>query len=226
VVHGTLAALRRMQPRDRGHILQIGSALAYRSIPLQAAYCAAKHALRSFTDSMRSELLHAGLRGIHLTMVQLPAINTPQHAWCRSYMQHKAQPVPPIYQPEVAANAIFWAAGHRRREVFVGWPSIKTVLGQAVVPGVIDHVLAGEGGYEAQETKEPEVPGRGDNLWAPLEGDHGAHGLFDGAAREKDRLSWWSVRLGAAGVRAVAVGLATLTLTAAIALVLVLVALR
>lgn len=221
-VWGTLAAIRRMSPRRRGVVVQVGSALAHRAIPLQAAYCAAKHALRGFTDSLRSELIHAGLEEIHLTMVQLPALNTPQHGWCRSHMPRRAQPVPPIYQPEVAARAIDWAAHHRRREVFVGWPSIKAIIGQHVLPGWLDRYLA-TAAWDSQQTSEPEDPGRPDNLYAPLPGDHGAHGTFDRRARSRDPLSWWSLRLGAAGVRAAAATVVALAVALAV-LVLVLVA--
>src|SRR5207248_1644201 len=133
-VHGTLAALRRMRPRDRGTIVQVGSALAYRSIPLQAAYCAAKHAVRGFTESLRTELIHDGSR-VHVTEVQLPAVNTPQFEWSRARLAREPQPVPPIYQPEVAADAIVFAATHLRREVWVAWPVAEAIVGEKVAPG-------------------------------------------------------------------------------------------
>ena len=176
-VWGTLAALRRMKPRDRGTIVQVGSALAYRGIPLQSAYCAAKHAVQGFHDSLRSELIHDG-SNVNVVMVQMPALNTPQFRWVKSRLPRKAQPVPPIFQPEVAAEAIVWAAYSRRREINVGWPTTKAVVGNNFFPGYGDSFLA-KHGYEAQMIDEPEDPNRADNLWAPLPGDHGAHGVFD-----------------------------------------------
>lgn len=184
-VHGTLAALRRMIPRNHGTIVQVGSALAYRAIPLQSAYCAAKHALAGFTESLWTELLHDG-SAVHLTMVQLPALNTPQFDWSRSRMPREPQPVPPIFQPEVAADAVVWAATHRRRELYVGWPTVKAIWGDKVAPGLLDRYLA-RTGYDAQQTDEPTPPDRADNLWAPVSGDHGAHGRFDERSR---RHSW------------------------------------
>ncbi|HJS73500.1 MAG TPA: SDR family oxidoreductase, partial [Vicinamibacteria bacterium] len=173
VVHGTLSALSRMRKRDRGTIVQVGSALAYRAIPLQSAYCAAKHAVQGFNESLRSELLHEGSR-IHLTMVQLPALNTPQFDWVKSRLPRRAQPVPPIFQPEVAARAIHWAAHHRRRELYVGWPTVKAIWGGArLAPSYGDH-RAAEMGYESQQTYEPEDPNRPHNLFYPLPGDAGA----------------------------------------------------
>jgi NADP-dependent 3-hydroxy acid dehydrogenase YdfG len=180
-VHGVLAALRRMRPRDHGTIVQVGSALAYRSIPLQAAYCGAKHAIRGFLDTLRSELIHDGSH-VRVTMVQLPALNTPQFDWVRSRLPRRAQPVPPIFQPEVAAEGIYYAAQHPRREVRVGWPTVKAVIGNKIAPGLLDHYLACTG-YESQQTDEPEDPERPDNLWLPLPGDAGAHGRFDGRSR-------------------------------------------
>ena len=176
-VWGTLAALRRMKPRDRGAIVQVGSALAYRGIPLQSAYCAAKHAVQGFHDSLLSELIHDG-SNVRVVMVQMPALNTPQFRWVKSRLPRKAQPVPPIFQPEVAADAIVWAAYSGRREVNVGWPATKAIIGNNFAPGFADHFLARHG-YEAQMIDEPEEPGRPDNLWSPLPGDHGAHGVFD-----------------------------------------------
>jgi NAD(P)-dependent dehydrogenase (short-subunit alcohol dehydrogenase family) len=176
-VWGTLAALRRMKPRDRGVIVQVGSALAYRGIPLQSAYCAAKHAVQGFHDSLLTELIHDGSH-VRVVMVQMPALNTPQFRWVKSRLPRKAQPVPPIFQPEVAAAAIVWAAYSGRREVNVGWPATKAIVGNNFAPGFADHYLA-RNGYEAQMIDEPEEPGRPDNLWSPLPGDHGAHGVFD-----------------------------------------------
>jgi short chain dehydrogenase len=185
--------------------VQVGSALVYRSIPLQSAYCAAKAAVRGFTDSLRTELLHQKSR-VHLTMVQLPGLNTPQFDWSKSRMPHRAQPVPPIYQPEVAADAIVWAAHHRRREVWVGRPSLKAIVGAKVAPAIGDWVLSREG-YSAQQTPEPEDPDRKYNLWEPLPGDHGAHGRFDRRATSFSP-QWWldkhrgliALAAGAAGV--------------------------
>jgi NAD(P)-dependent dehydrogenase (short-subunit alcohol dehydrogenase family) len=175
-VYGTLAALRRMLPRDRGTIVQVGSALAYRSIPLQSAYCGAKHAVKGFTDSLRSELIHDKSR-VRITMVQLPALNTPQFGWIKSRMPNHPQPVPPIFQPEVAAEAIYWAAHHRRRELTVGWPAVKAIEGNKIIPGFIDRYLA-RFGYAGQQTDTPVDPNRPNNLWKPLPGDHGARGIF------------------------------------------------
>ena len=182
VVYGTLAALRRMLPRDRGTIVEVGSALAYRGIPLQAAYCASKHAIQGFCDSLRSELLHDG-SGVQLTMVQMPALNTPQFAWVKSRLPHRAMPVPPVFQPEVAAEAIVHAAEHPRREFYVGWPTVEAIVGNKIVPGLGDRYLAAQG-YSAQQTSEPEDPNRADNLWFPVDADRdfGAHGRFDNVA--------------------------------------------
>ena len=186
-VHGTLAALERMLPRDRGVIIQVGSALAYRGIPLQSAYCAAKHALQGFCESLRSELLHDRSH-VRVTMVQMPALNTPQFDWVKSRLRGRGQPVPPIFQPEVAADAIVWAAHHPEREVFVGAPTWKAIVGNAIAPGVVDRILA-RTGYSAQQTPEPEDPDRPHNLWQPVDAtrDFGAHGRFDSRAR---RVSW------------------------------------
>ena len=180
-VYGTLAALRRMIPRNTGTIVQVGSALAYRAIPLQSAYCAAKHALAGFTESLRIELLHDG-SAVHLTIVQLPALNTPQFDWSRSRMPRQPQPVPPIFQPEVAADGIVWAATHHRRELYVGWSTVKAILGDKIAPGLLDRYLAWLG-YDVQQTDEPVSPERPDNLFTPVPGDHGAHGRFDASAR-------------------------------------------
>lgn len=185
-VYGTLAALRRMLPRDRGTIVQVGSALAYRSIPLQSAYCAAKHAIVGFTDSLRSELIHDG-SNVHVTVVHMPALNTPQFGWVKSRLPRRAQPVPPIYQPEVAADAIYWSAHHRRRELWVGGSAIKVILAQKVIPGLMDHYLA-RNGYQGQQTDQPEDVDRPHNLWDPLDvqpvQDRGAHGAFDRRSQE------------------------------------------
>jgi hypothetical protein len=202
-VYGTLSALRRMLPRNRGVIVQVGSALAYRGIPLQAAYCAAKHAVQGFCDSLRTELLHER-SAVRLTMVQLPALNTPQFDWVKSRLPHRGQPVPPIFQPEVAAEAIVWAAGEDRREVQVGMPTVVAILGNKVLPGVGDAYLAWNG-YAAQQTDEPEDPARPHNLWHPVdqERDFGTHGRFDARARDR---SWqlWVTRHRAAVLTAAA----------------------
>jgi len=193
-----------MLPRDRGTIVQVGSALVYRSIPLQSAYCAAKHAIAGFTDSLRCELIHDN-SGVKVTMVQMPALNTPQFGWVKSRLKHKAQPVPPIFQPEVGARAIYWAAHHSRREVYVGWPTVEAIIGNKVAPGLLDRYL-GKGGFASQQTCEPENPHRPDNLWEPLQGDHGAHGAFDQRAHERS----WELRasLGRSWVSAGVVAIA------------------
>jgi NAD(P)-dependent dehydrogenase (short-subunit alcohol dehydrogenase family) len=202
VVHGTLAALRRMTPRNRGRIVQVGSALAYRGIPLQSAYCAAKHAVQGFCDSLRSELLHDGSR-ITVTMVQLPALNTPQFDWVKSRLPNRAQPVPPVFQPELAAEAIIWAAESGRRELYVGMPTVRAILGNKIGAGLLDRYLANIG-YRSQQTDEPEDPNRPDNLWAPVSGDHGAHGRFDSIARTDSWQLWLSKHRSGLGIAAVA----------------------
>jgi NAD(P)-dependent dehydrogenase (short-subunit alcohol dehydrogenase family) len=190
-VYGTLAALRYMLPRDRGVIVQVGSALAYRGIPLQSAYCGAKHAVQGFTESLRSELYH-DRSNVRVTMVQLPALNTPQFRWVKSRLPKQAQPVPPIFQPEVAAEAIVYAATHPRREVYVGWPTVKAIVGNKLAAGLLDRYL-GRVGYESQQTDEPAKPEQPHNLWAALDNhkDHGAHGVFGTQARN------WSAQLWA-----------------------------
>jgi short-subunit dehydrogenase len=187
-VHGTLAALKRMLPRNRGTIVQVGSALAYRSIPLQSAYCAAKHAIAGFTDSLRCELIH-DKSNVRVTMVHMPALNTPQFGWVKSRLQHKAQPVPPIFQPEVGARAVYWAAHHNRRELYVGMSTVEAIEGNKIAPGLLDLYL-GRTGYDSQQTSEPEDPNRPNNLWEPVAGDHGAHGTFDARASEQS----WELR--------------------------------
>lgn len=181
-VHGTLAALRHMLPRDEGAIIQVGSALAYRSIPWQSAYCAAKFAIRGFTDSLRSELDHEG-RHVTVSMIQCPGMNTPQFDWSRSRLPHRAQPVPPIYQPEVAARAVYRAWRRRPRELWVGQSTLKTIVGSMAVPGYLDHLLA-DAATSGQMTDEDRPPNRGDNLYAPVDGDFGAHGRFDARATD------------------------------------------
>lgn len=211
VVNGTLAALRHMLPRDCGTIVQVGSALAYRGIPLQSAYCAAKHAIQGFTESLRCELLH-DRSNVKVTMVQLPAVNTPQFDWSKSRMPRKAQPVPPIYQPEVPARAVRHAADHYRREWTVGLMTDVVVAGNAIAPGLGDWYLA-KTGYDSQMTGQAEDPDRPNNLFEPLPGDRGAHGRFDDRASGTSQ-QWWVTKnrgwLALAGV-----GLAGLALLSA-----------
>jgi NAD(P)-dependent dehydrogenase (short-subunit alcohol dehydrogenase family) len=187
-VYGTMAALKRMYPRNRGSIVQVGSALAYRSIPLQAPYCGAKHAIMGFTDSLRSELIHDHSH-IHLTMVQMPALNTPQFNWCKTRLPRHPQPVPPIFQPEVAAEAIVWAAHHKRREVYVGGPTVQAIEANKIAPGLLDLYLA-RTCYDGQQTDEPVNPNRPNNLFEPVAGDHGAHGIFDSRAHDNSAQLW------------------------------------
>jgi short-subunit dehydrogenase len=184
-VHGTLSALRRMLPRDRGIIIQVGSALAYRGIPLQSAYCAAKHAIQGFTESLRTELIH-DKSNVKVTMVQMPGLNTPQFSWVKSRLPNKPQPVPPVYQPEVAADAIVWAAHHYRREWYVGGSTAVVVTGNKAAPGLGDWYL-GKTGVQSQQTDQPVSPNRRDNLYEPVPGDHGAHGEFDHLAHRFSR---------------------------------------
>src|SRR5207248_6924625 len=188
VVYGTLAALERMLPRDRGTIVQVGSALAYRGIPLQAAYCGAKHAIQGFTESLRCELLHDG-SGVHVAMVNLPAMNTPQFDWVKSRLPRKPQPVPPIYAPEIAADAIVWAASTRRREISVGAPTVAAIWGNKVASGLLDRYLAATA-YDSQQTAEPADPDRPNNLWAAVPGDHGAHGRFGSRTHHASPQTW------------------------------------
>jgi NAD(P)-dependent dehydrogenase (short-subunit alcohol dehydrogenase family) len=195
-VHGSLAALRRMKPRDQGVIIQVGSALAYRGIPLQSAYCAAKHAIQGFNDSLRAELIHDGSR-VKVRSVHLSAFNTPQFRWVKSRLPRKGQPVPPIYQPEVAARAILWAVEHDRRELPVGWPAMKAIWGNRLLPAYADRAAAW-GGYESQQTDEPRDPDRPHNLWEPVDRDedHGAHGAFDDRARDRSLQLWLTMHRG------------------------------
>lgn len=187
-VWGTMAALKRMRPRNHGMIVQVGSALAYRGIPLQSAYCAAKHAIQGLTDSLRTELMHER-SNVKVCMVQMPALNTPQFGWVRSRLPKKAQPVPPIFQPEVAADAIVFAATHNRREIYVGYPTVQAIVGNKLAPGFADWYLARHG-FQSQQTDQPADPDRPDNLMAPLPGDAGAHGVFDDRARSFSPQLW------------------------------------
>ena len=175
-VYGTMAALKRMRARNRGTIVQVGSALAHRSIPLQSAYCAAKHAVQGFTESLCCELVH-DRSDVRVTMVHLPALNTPHFSWVKSRLPRKPQPVPPIYQPEIAADAIVWATEHHRRELHVGLPTVIATQANKFFPGTIDRYLA-RNGYDSQQTAEPADPDRQDNLWQALPGDRGVHGDF------------------------------------------------
>jgi len=211
-VYGTKAALNRMLPRDRGVIVQVGSALAYRGIPLQSAYCGAKHAIQGFNESLRVELMH-DKRNVHVTMVQMPAVNTPQFSWVLSRLPRKAQPVPPIYQPEVAAKAVLYAADHpKRREYWVGGSTAGTLLANALAPGVLDRYLA-RTGFDSQQTDERRDPGQPVNLWEPADGrpgaDAGAHGEFDAKSTNRSVQLWASQHHGllAAAGGALAVGL-------------------
>src|SRR5689334_23496841 len=184
-----------MLPRDRGTIVQVGSALAYRGIPLQSAYCGAKHAIQGFNESLRCELLHSG-SGVRTTMVQLPAVNTPQFDWVLSRMPGRARPVAPVYQPEVAARAIVHAAAHgRRREYWVGGSTVATLLANAVAPGLLDRYLA-RSGFAAQQTAQPKPDSQPANLWQPADGpaghDFGAHGAFDDQALSHSPQQWLS----------------------------------
>ncbi len=210
-VYGTMAALKRMLPRDRGVIVQVGSALSDRSIPLQSAYCGAKHGIRGFTDSIRSELIHDN-SNVHITMVQLPGMNTPQFDWCKSLMPRRVQPVPPIYEPEIAAGAIVYAATHRHREFYIGWPTVEAMWGNKFISGWLDRYLA-RTNYQAQQTEEPEDPSRPDNLREPVQGDYAAHGRFGDRAKNQSVQVWATEHIGwYRGVAAVAV----ITLAAAV----------
>jgi NAD(P)-dependent dehydrogenase (short-subunit alcohol dehydrogenase family) len=207
-VYGTLAALKRMLPRDRGVIVQVGSALAYRGIPLQAAYCGAKHAVQGFCDSLWCELLHDN-SNVKVTMVHMPALNTPQFGWVKSRLPRKAQPVPPIFQPEVAAEAIYFAAYKPRREFYVGLPTLKAIVANKIAPGLLDHHLA-RTGYDSQQHDGAEDPNRPDNLWRPVAGDHGAHGAFDARASDWSPQLWTSEHRGWIAAAVVLLGISGL----------------
>jgi NADP-dependent 3-hydroxy acid dehydrogenase YdfG len=190
-VHGTLAVLPRMRARDRGVIVQVGSALAYRAIPLQATYCAAKHAVRGFTDALRCELM-AENSGVKVTSVHMPGLNTPQFGWVRTTLRRHPQPVPPIYQPEIAADAIVWASDHPRREFFVGGTTVMTIVGNKLAPRIADRYLA-KTNIQAQQTDIPISPDRPDYLERPLPGDRGPHGIFDDKASSFSP-TWWATK--------------------------------
>jgi short-subunit dehydrogenase len=198
-VYGTMAALSRMRLRNRGTIVNVGSALAYRSVPLQSVYCGAKFAVRGFTDALRSEIIHDGLN-VRLTMVDLPAVNTPQFDWALNKTGKKARPVPPIFQPEVAARAIVFGATHPRRQIWVGFPTVKAILANRIAPGLLDRYLA-RSGYSGQLTDEPLPADAPSNLFEPVSGDYGAHGRFDSSSRpvswemftDRHRTAFWAV---------------------------------
>jgi NADP-dependent 3-hydroxy acid dehydrogenase YdfG len=195
-VHGTMAALRRMVPRDRGVVVQVGSALAYRAIPLQSAYCGAKFAVRGFTDSVRTELLHDGSR-VWITMVQLPAVNTPQFSWCRTRLPNHPQPVPPIFDPDVPAEAVYWAATHRRRELTVGGSTLKAILASVVAPSLADRYLA-RTGYDSQQVPGERVdPDRPDNLFEPVEDLAATRGRFSHGSTTSSAQLWATTHRGA-----------------------------
>jgi len=204
-VYATMAALKRMTPRDAGTIVQVGSALAYRGIPLQTAYCGSKHAIQGFHEALRCELLH-DKSNVHVTMVQMPAVNTPQFSWVLNRMPKHAQPVPPIYQPEVAARGVLYAADHpKRREYWVGASTMGTLAANAVAPGLLDRYLA-RTGYSSQQTDQDRSPDQAINLWDPADGadgkDYGAHGVFDAKAVGRSEQLWLSQHHGLLGVAA------------------------
>lgn len=202
-VYGTMNALKHMLPVNKGTVVQVGSALAYRSIPYQSAYCGAKHGIIGFTDSLRSELIH--LRSdVHLCVVDLPAVNTPQFSWCRTRLPRHPQPVPPIYEPEVPGRAIYWAAHHKRREVYVGAPTMKAIYGQEVAPGYADRYL-GETGYNSQQTGQPVSRDRPDNLFEPVAGDYAARGIFSDRASSYSVQSWVNLHRVTAALMGLAV---------------------
>jgi NAD(P)-dependent dehydrogenase (short-subunit alcohol dehydrogenase family) len=210
-VYGTLAALRRMKPRDSGTIVQVGSALAYRGIPLQSAYCGAKHAIQGFNEALRCELLHEK-SAVRVTMVQMPAVNTPQFSWVLSRLPRRAQPVPPIYQPEMAARAVLYAADHpRRREYWAGSSTMATLAANALAPGLLDRYL-GRTGFGSQQTPRDRDPRQPANLWAPADGpaghDYGAHGAFDEGAKAHDPQLWSSQHHGLLAAAALGLGVA------------------
>ncbi|MGZ4597042.1 MAG: SDR family oxidoreductase [Actinomycetes bacterium] len=213
-VYGTMAALQKMKPRDRGTVVQVGSALAYRGIPLQTAYCGAKHAIQGFHEALRCELIHER-SNVHVTMVQMPAVNTPQFSWVLSRLPRHPQPVPPIYQPEVAADAVLHAADHpKRREYWVGGTTAATLAANALAPGLLDRYL-GRTGFDAQQTDEPRDPNAPENLWAPADGpdgkDFGAHGVFDDTAHPRSYQLWASQHHGVVGAAVAATAAALVT---------------
>jgi NAD(P)-dependent dehydrogenase (short-subunit alcohol dehydrogenase family) len=216
-VHGTMAALKRMRPRDHGTIVQVGSALSERSIPLQSAYCGAKHAINGFTSSLRCELLHEGSH-VQVTVVQMPAVNTPQFSWVRSRLPDRPQPVPPIYQPELAARGVVYAADHPgRREYWVGASTAATLIANKFAPGLLDRYLA-KAGYDSQQTDQPADPNRPDNLMRPVDQrpgtDHGAHGSFDSQSHPRSAQLWLSQHRALCTLAAVGTGAASAVVAA------------
>jgi short-subunit dehydrogenase len=211
VVHGTRSALNRMISRDRGTIIQVGSALAFRSIPLQSAYCASKHAIQGFTESIRSELMHQK-SNVRVSVVNMPALNTTQFEWTKNKMPKKARPAGTIFQPEVAADAVRFAAEHNRREVMVGYTTVEATLGEKIVPGLLDHYLA-DAAWQGALLDEPADPNQPDNFWKPLPGDHGSHGPFDRMARRVSPQLWATKHRGILLGIAAAVGLGALLLS-------------
>jgi NAD(P)-dependent dehydrogenase (short-subunit alcohol dehydrogenase family) len=207
-VHGAQAALRRMLPRDRGVIVQVGSALAFRGIPLQATYCGAKHAIQGFCESLRTELMHRD-SAVRLVEVHLPGMNTTQFSWVRARTDRHPMPVPPIYQPEVAADVIVWAAHHRRKRIWVGYPTLQTVLGNRFAAWITDRYLA-KTGFGAQQTDQPLPPDRPDYLFAPLdaERDHGLHGQWGEQAKTRSAQVWLNLHRGTVAAAAAAAGAA------------------
>ncbi|MGH7510002.1 MAG: SDR family oxidoreductase [Gemmatimonadales bacterium] len=206
-VHGTLAALHHMLPRDHGTIVQVSSALAFRGVPLQSAYCAAKHAIKGFSESLRTELLHDG-SNVRVTVVHMPALNTPQFSWVKSRLPHRPQPVPPIFQPEVGAQAVVYAALHPgRRDLKVGISTLKAIWGNRIAPGLLDRYLA-RTGYESQQTDRPESADRPYNLWTPVQGDYGARGDFNARARSWSPQLWLEEHRGLALLAAAVAGAA------------------
>ncbi len=206
-VNGTRAALRRMVPRDRGHVVQVGSALAFRGIPLQSAYCGAKHAMVGMTESVLTELHHRHSR-VQVSMVHMPALNTVQFDWVRTRLARHPQPVPPIYQPEVGARAVGYVVDHPRRSTWVGGPTVLTVLGNRVAPGLLDRYL-GRAGYQSQQSDQPASTMIGDDVFTPVPGDQGAHGAFDDRAHDRSVQLWLAQRkrplaAGAASLAALA----------------------
>jgi len=211
-VYGTMAALRRMRARNRGTIVQVGSALSYRAIPLQSAYCGAKFGMRGFTDSIRTELRHEK-SAVHITMVQLPGVNTPQFNWCRSKLPNHPQPVPPIYQPEIPAEAIYWSAHHRRRELWVGYSTLQAIIGTKLSALAGDIYLARTGFSGQQMSDRPVPPGRPDNLFEPVPEKAATHGIFDDQAKSRSPQLWLSIHrraLGATAAAGVVIGAAAL----------------
>lgn len=193
-VYCTISILKRMEKRNRGKIVLVGSALAYRGIPLQAAYCGAKHGVQGFFDSLRAELLH-DKSNVKVTMVELPALNTTQFGWVKSRLPNKARPMGKIFQPEVAARAIIYAATHDRREIFVAMPTFQAIIGNKFFPGLLDKMMAKQG-FKGQQTDEPEDPDRPNNLWEPVPGNHSAHGAFDDEAKSSSPALWMSMHPG------------------------------